>query len=64
MQLHLQESEKPKLRRYFEQRIGEYQQDLCEEGLSSQQYDILRGRIKELQDLMFTLSLKEKEGQL
>lgn len=33
---------------FFERRINEYHQDLSTEGLTAQQYDILRGRIKEL----------------
>ncbi|MDO4698256.1 MAG: hypothetical protein Q4A60_06230 [Pasteurellaceae bacterium] len=42
--------ERDELTAYFAKRIAEYQQDLSTEGLSSQQYDILRGRIKELME--------------
>ncbi|NBI43229.1 hypothetical protein GVX76_06965 [[Haemophilus] felis] len=40
--------ERDNLTAYFAKRIAEYQQDLSTEGLTAQQYDILRGRIKEL----------------
>lgn len=58
MKIQLQNSADHRaLQQYFEKRVGEYQQDLCLEGLTQQQYDILRGRIKELQDLLKVLSL-------
>lgn len=41
---------------FFAKRIAEYQQDLSIEGLTAQQYDILRGRIKELQELIALLN--------
>lgn len=40
---------------YLNTRLIEYKQDLCEEGLTPQQYNILRGKIKELQDLVSEL---------
>lgn len=40
---------------YLNTRLIEYKQDLCEEGLTSQQYNILRGKIKELQELVSEL---------
>lgn len=47
------------LAKLFTRRITEYQQDLCQEGLTQQQYDILRGQIKELNDLISVLNLKQ-----
>lgn len=49
------EADKKSLIVYLNTRIIEYKQDLCEEGLNPQQYNILRGRIKELQDLVSEL---------
>ena len=46
-----------KVREILTKRILEYQSDLCEEGMNSQQYNILRGRIKELQALFSALAL-------
>jgi len=51
------EIERIKVREILTKRILEYQSDLCEEGMNSQQYNILRGRIKELQDLFSALAL-------
>lgn len=47
----LAEADKRALFAYFEQRRNEYQQDLNQEGLTAQQYNILRGQIKELNAL-------------
>jgi len=47
------------LEKLFKQKTHEYQQDLCQEGLTQQQYDILRGQIKELNDLISVLNLKQ-----
>lgn len=49
------EADRKSLIVYLNTRVIEYKQDLCEEGLSPQQYNILRGRIKELQDLVLEL---------
>lgn len=49
------EADKKSLIVYLNTRIREYKQDLCGEGLTSQQYNILRGKIKELQDLVSEL---------
>ena len=46
------EADKKSLIIYLNTRIIEYKQDLCAEGLTPQQYNVLRGRIKELQDLV------------
>nr|DAR38004.1 MAG TPA: hypothetical protein [Caudoviricetes sp.] len=46
------EVDKKSLIIYLNTRIIEYKQDLCSEGLTPQQYNVLRGRIKELQDLV------------
>ncbi|HDR1024800.1 TPA: hypothetical protein ACPDSU_000107 [Pasteurella multocida] len=51
------EADKRELKVFFEKRISEYQQDLCQEGLTQQQYDILRGQVRELQSLISTLKL-------
>lgn len=51
------EIERIKVREILTKRILEYQADLCEEGMNSQQYNILRGRIKELQALFSALAL-------
>ena len=51
------EIERVKVREILTKRILEYQSDLCEEGMNSQQYNILRGRIKELQVLFSALAL-------
>ncbi len=54
--LNLQnEADRKSLIVYLNTRIIEYKQDLCEEGLTPQQYNILRGKIKELQDLVSEL---------
>lgn len=49
------EADRKSLIVYLNTRIIEYKQDLCEEGLTPQQYNILRGKIKELQDLVSEL---------
>lgn len=49
------EADRKSLIVYLNKRIIEYKQDLCEEGLTPQQYNILRGKIKELQDLVSEL---------
>lgn len=49
------EADRKSLIVYLNTRIREYKQDLCEEGLTPQQYNILRGKIKELQDLVSEL---------
>lgn len=49
------EADKKSLIIYLNTRITEYKQDLCGEGLTPQQYNVLRGRIKELQDLVCEL---------
>lgn len=41
---------------YLNKRIEEYCQDLCTEGLTPQQYNILRGQIKELRSLVSDLN--------
>ena len=46
------EADKQSLMMDLNTRITEYKQDLCGEGLTPQQYNVLRGRIKELQDLV------------
>lgn len=51
------EIERVKVREILAKRILEYQTDLCEEGMNPQQYNILRGRIKELQALFSALVL-------
>lgn len=51
------EADKKSLIIYLNTRIIEYKQDLCAEGLTPQQYNVLRGRIKELQDLVGELDL-------
>ena len=54
--LNLQnEADRKSLIVYLNTRIIEYKQDLCDEGLTPQQYNILRGKIKELQDLVSEL---------
>ena len=40
---------------YLNKRIEEYQDDLCCDGLTPQQYNILRGQIKELKNLISEL---------
>lgn len=40
---------------YLTKRIEEYQDDLCCDGLTPQQYNILRGQIKELKNLISEL---------
>lgn len=47
----LAEADKRALIDCFTQRLTEYQQDLNQEGLTAQQYNILRGQIKELNAL-------------
>lgn len=49
------EADRKSLIVYLNTRIIEYKQDLCDEGLTPQQYNILRGKIKELQDLVSEL---------
>nr|DAD75682.1 MAG TPA: hypothetical protein [Podoviridae sp. ctzeq1] len=49
------EADRKSLIVYLNTRIIEYKQDLCEEGLTPQQYNVLRGKIKELQDLVSEL---------
>lgn len=49
------EADKKSLIVYLNTRVIEYKQDLCCEGLTPQQYNVLRGRIKELQDLVCEL---------
>ena len=41
---------------YLTKRIEEYQDDLCCDGLTPQQYNILRGQIKELRSLVSDLN--------
>ncbi|HEH9616995.1 TPA: hypothetical protein SIC63_002206 [Pasteurella multocida] len=53
------EADRRELKTFFEKRISEYQQDLCQEGLTQQQYDILRGQVRELQSLISTLKLNQ-----
>jgi haemophilus-specific protein, uncharacterized len=50
------EADKKSLIVYLNTRVIEYKQDLCGEGLTPQQYNVLRGRIKELQDLVCELA--------
>lgn len=49
-------TDKNSLISYLNKRIEEYCQDLCSEGLTQQQYNILRGQIKELQGLVSELN--------
>lgn len=49
------EADRKSLIVYLNTRIIEYKQDLCQEGLTPQQYNVLRGKIKELQDLVSEL---------
>ncbi|ARU64380.1 hypothetical protein [Histophilus somni] len=51
------ELEKEQLNTFFTRRVKEYQQDLSNEGLNAQQYNILRGQIKELQELIALLNI-------
>lgn len=45
------ELDRVKLISYLNKRIEEYRDDLCGEGFTPQQYNILRGQIKELKNL-------------
>ena len=45
------ELDRVKLISYLNKRIEEYQDDLCGEGFTPQQYNVLRGQIKELKSL-------------
>lgn len=49
-------TDKKSLISYLNKRIEEYCQDLYSEGLTQQQYNILRGQIKELQGLVSELN--------
>lgn len=62
MTIELPIPDKRRIATLFDARLREYHQDLTLEGLTSQQYDVLRGRIKELQSLSLELALSDTES--
>lgn len=64
MTIELPVPDKRRIATLFDARLREYHQDLTLEGLTAQQYDVLRGRIKELQSLSLELALSDTESRL
>ncbi|OBX02207.1 hypothetical protein [Gallibacterium genomosp. 1] len=49
------------LKRELQKRLNDYYQNLARVGLSTQDYDVLRGRIAELTELIDYLDLEDKD---
>ncbi|OBX09597.1 hypothetical protein QV08_01280 [Gallibacterium salpingitidis] len=54
-------ADKQLLKRELNLRLTEYQRSLSQIGLTSQQYDVLRGRIAEINDLIECFQLNQTE---